>query len=139
MDNLNEYQKQVERLLIEKGFDRNHDRKTILQKLIWLVNEGFEAIVKLLCNDIEGCKEEVADTFFYALDAMTRLDGDLIDEFYKKLDKNFKRPKKYGVSKEFREEHLLTIANRFGYIYVLLDTYKKTGDFRAFQLYLCNK
>jgi len=135
LDELNEFQKQVERLLIEKDFDRDNDKKTAMMKIIWLIGEGIEALKALLNNDIEGCKEELADTFFYALDTMNRLDGDLIHEFYKKLDKNFKRPKRYGQALEFREIDLERLAKYLVTFHQCMDDYKKTGNFHLLQLF----
>lgn len=123
------FQNEVEKLLIEKGFERDNDIRTLLEKLIWLVGEGIESIIALLDGDIDLVKEELADVFFYTNDAMNRCKGSLPNEFFKKLDKNYKRPKRYGRNEECKMSDLSKIANFLKRFHSYLDIYKKDGNF----------
>ncbi len=95
--NLNEMQKQIEALVIAKGFYNKPE--DIPKKLLFAfieLGEASDAWKKGLPE--EKIAEELIDVIFYVLDASRLACPNMnMDEVFKnKLEKNFNRPRQYG-------------------------------------------
>ena len=95
--NLEEMKKQIESLVIAKGFYNKHE--DIPKKLLFAfieLGEASDAWKKGLAE--EKIAEELIDVIFYVLDA-SRLacpNTNMDEVFQRKLEKNFTRPFQYG-------------------------------------------
>jgi NTP pyrophosphatase (non-canonical NTP hydrolase) len=95
--NLEEMKKQIESLVIAKGFYNKHE--DIPKKLLFAfieLGEASDAWKKGLPE--EKIAEELIDVIFYVLDA-SRLacpNTNMDEVFKRKLEKNFSRPFQYG-------------------------------------------
>jgi len=94
--NLNDYQKLIKKLIVERGFDK----ETVPEVFMLLVEEVGElgkAIRKLsgVTTDknskVHEVQEEAADVFWLLIDICNRLDIDLAKAFAAKEAKNMKR------------------------------------------------
>jgi NTP pyrophosphatase (non-canonical NTP hydrolase) len=106
---LKEKMNQIRKLVEIKG--HGSKLKDIPFKLLFAINEICEAVDNWKKNEYENVNEiaeELIDAIFYILDAYGILyrEFDIIDPdnmFYKKLEKNYKRPYRYGRSDKKKE------------------------------------
>lgn len=94
---LKELVQQTHDLAVRKGFWQINEKDMIFPaKLMLIVSELSECMEADRNNDIEGLKEELADTFIRLCDLCGALNIDIESEIIKKGQKNEKRPYKHS-------------------------------------------
>ncbi len=99
---INEMALQVKSLCHEKGFLLEDTYECKAEKVARLHSEVSEYFDLAKKGIIKGRGEELADILFILLNLVIIENVDLEAEFIKKLEKNYKRPYKYGTA-EARE------------------------------------
>lgn len=133
---LSSLQRETQELLESKGFDIKNTTETAIMKLIWCINECFEALFELMVPNPDKQKVglELADILFYLLDVSERLSIELESSFDTKMNINWNREKHYGAVKTYNKDDILNIVNVFLEIHDKLDKYRKSGNFEHWKL-----